>query len=155
MSRSDRVAQAIKREASIIIHDGLKDPRLGFVTITRVDLTPDLRFAKIFFSVLGREEDYKKTKKALASASGFIRSLIAQRINLRFAPEIMFKEDHSAEYSVRIQKILDEINSSGLPAGGIDTERPVCPASRGALKGRECIKQKDGPKRERRPHKKK
>ena len=115
MSRRDRVTQAIKREVSTIIHDGLKDPRLGFVTITRVDLTADLRAAKIFFSVLGRKEDYKKTKKALTSASGLIRALVARRINLRFAPEIMFKEDHSVEYSVRIQEILNEIKQKDEP----------------------------------------
>lgn len=109
MARSDRVAAAIKKEASIIIHDELKDPRLGFVTITRVEVTDDLRQAKIFFSVLGKEQDYKKTKEALDSALGFMRKLIAQRIKLRFAPEIMFREDRSSEYSVRIQQVLDEI----------------------------------------------
>jgi ribosome-binding factor A len=111
MSRQDKVAEAIKREASIIIHDELKDPRLGFVTITRVELTPDLSYAKIFFSVLGEEEDYKRTKEALDSALRFIRRLIAQRINLRFAPEIIFKEDKSNEYSIKIQKLLDEIKT--------------------------------------------
>jgi ribosome-binding factor A len=109
MSRQDRVAEAIREEASIILHDELKDPRLGFVTITRVELTQDLRSAKIFFSVLGKEEDYKKTKDALDSALGFIRKLIAERINLRFAPEIIFREDRSSEYSVRIQELLEEV----------------------------------------------
>lgn len=111
MARLDKVAEAIRKEASVIIHDELKDPRLGFVTITRVELTPDLRLAKVFFSVLGKEEDYKKTKTALDSALGFIRRLIAQRINLRFAPEIVFREDRSSEYSVRIQEVLDRIKS--------------------------------------------
>ena len=109
MSRYDRVAQAIKKEASIILHDELKDPRLGFITITRVELTQDLRSAKIFFSVLGKDDAHKKTKEALNSASGFIRRLIAQRINLRIAPEIIFKEDRSIEYSVRIQEVLEQI----------------------------------------------
>lgn len=109
MSRQEKVGEAIKKEVSIIIHDELKDPRLGFVTITGVEVTPDLRQAKISFSVLGKEEDYKKTKEALASALGFIRRLIAQRIRLRFAPEIIFKEDRSSEYSIRIQEVLEEI----------------------------------------------
>lgn len=109
MARHEKVAVALKKEISGILHDELKDPRLGFVTITRVELTSDLRYARIFFSVLGKEQDYRKTKKALESAGGFIRSLIAQRIQLRFAPEIVFKEDKSAEYSVRIQEVLDEI----------------------------------------------
>lgn len=109
MSRRDRVAREIKKYVSIVIHDELKDPRLGFITITGVDLSQDLRQAKIFFSVLGKEEDYKKNKDALDSALGFIRRLVAQRIGLRFAPEIMFKEDRSNEYSIRIQQVLDQI----------------------------------------------
>jgi len=108
-SRQDRVAEAIRQEASLIIHDKLKDPRLGFVTITRVEVTPDLRYAKIFFSVLGNEESYGKTKEALDSALGFVRKLVAERLNLRFAPEIAFYEDRSTEYSVRIEEVLNEI----------------------------------------------
>ncbi|MFH0855729.1 MAG: 30S ribosome-binding factor RbfA [Candidatus Omnitrophota bacterium] len=108
-SRQDRVAEAIRQEASIIIHDKLKDPRLGFVTITRVEVTPDLRYAKIFFSVLGNEESYKNTKEALDSALGFVRKLVAERLSLRFAPEIAFYEDRSTEYSVRIEEVLNEI----------------------------------------------
>ncbi len=116
MSRHDRVAQAIKEEVSVILHEKLKDPRLGFVTITQVELSADLRNAKISFSVLGKDKDHKKTKEALNSASGFIRSLIARRINLRFAPEIIFREDKSSEYSVRIQKVLEEIKELDNPA---------------------------------------
>ena len=109
MSRHDRVTEAIRKEVSLIIHEELKDPRLGFVTVTKVELTPDLRLAKIFYSVLGKEQEHKKTKEALDSALGFIRRLIAQRINLRFAPEIIFKEDRSGEYSVRIEEVLNEL----------------------------------------------
>ncbi|MFA5311260.1 MAG: 30S ribosome-binding factor RbfA [Candidatus Omnitrophota bacterium] len=109
MSRQDKVAEAIRQEASVIIHDKLKDPRVGFVTITNVEIAHDLRFAKIFFSVLGNEEAYKKTKQALDSSLGFVRKLIAQRLNLRFAPEIAFYEDRSSEYSVRIEEVLNQI----------------------------------------------
>lgn len=109
MSRQQKVAQAIKKEVSIIIHDELKDPRLGFVTVTRVEVTPDLRQAKIFFSVLGKEQEYKRTREALDSSCGFIRRLIAQRIRLRFTPEIIFREDHSTEYSIRIEEVLNQI----------------------------------------------
>jgi len=109
MSRQDKVAEAIRQEASVVIHDKLKDPRLGFVTITNVEITHDLRFAKIFFSVLGNDEAYKNTKQALDSSLGFVRKLIARRLNLRFAPEIAFYEDRSTEYSVRIEEILNEI----------------------------------------------
>jgi ribosome-binding factor A len=109
MSRQQKVAQALKKEISIIIHDELNDPRIGFVTITRVTITADLRYAEVFFSVLGKEEEHTKTRVALESALGFIRRLIAQRIQLRFTPEIVFKEDKSVEYSMRIEEILHEI----------------------------------------------
>ena len=109
MSRQDKVAEAIRQEASVVIHYKLKDPRLGFVTITNAEVTKDLRFAKIFFSVLGNDEAYKKTKEALNSSVGFVRKLIAERLNLRFAPEIAFYEDRSSEYSVRIEEVLNEI----------------------------------------------
>ncbi len=109
MSRQDKVAEAIRQEVSVIIHDKLKDPRLGFITIIRVEIAHDLRFAKIFFSVLGNEEARKKTKAALNSSLGFVRKLIAQRLNLRFAPELAFYEDQSTEYSVRIEEVLNQI----------------------------------------------
>ena len=109
MSRQDRVAEAIKKEVSLIIHDELNDPRLGFVTITGVEISQNLRHAKITFSVLGKDEEHKKTQKALDSALGFIRKLLAQRVKLMFAPEIIFREDRSSEYSVRIEEVLNEI----------------------------------------------
>ena len=109
MSRQEKITEAIRKEVSLIIHEELKDPRLGFVTVIKVELTADLRLAKIFYSVLGKEQEHKKTKEALDSALGFIRRLIAQRINLRFAPEIVFKEDRSGEYSVRIEEVLNEL----------------------------------------------
>lgn len=145
MSRQDRVTEAIRKEVSVIIHDELKDPRLGFITITKVEMTPDLRYAKIFFSVLGKDEDYKKTKVALDSALGFIRKLIAQRINLRLAPEIGFEEDRSVEYSVRIQEILEEIKELDKPKTLIEENTPRKPRKRGQVE----------PKKVRRVHKKK
>ena len=111
MSRHERVEEAIKKEVSLIIHDELKDPRVGFVTITRVELSHDLRNAKIFYSVLGKGDSCKKTKIALDSALSYIRSLVAQRINLRFATELMFCEDHSTEHSVKIQEVLNKIKT--------------------------------------------
>ena len=115
MSRQDKVAEAIKQEVSLIIHDELKDPRLGFITITKVEVTHDLSYAKVFFSVLGTEEECKKTREALDSALGYVRKLVSERINLRFAPEIAFSEDKSTEYSVHIQKLLDEIRGKDEP----------------------------------------
>jgi ribosome-binding factor A len=115
MSRQQRVEEAIRKEVSLIIHDELKDPRIGFVTITRVELSKDLRNAKVFYSVLGKEDACKKTKAALDSALGYIRSLVAQRVNLRFATELMFCQDHSTEYSVKIEEVLNKIKEINEP----------------------------------------
>lgn len=115
MPRHERVEEAIKKVVSAIIHDQLKDPRIGFVTITRVELSKDMRNAKIFYSVLGKEESHKKTKLALDSALGYIRSLTARRINMRFATELIFKEDHSIEYSLQIEEALNEIKEQDEP----------------------------------------
>ena len=143
MARLDKIVEAIRKEVSVIIHDKLKDPRLGFVTVTRVELTADLRLAKIYFSVLGKEEDYKKTKEALDSAKGFIRRLIAERINLRLAPEILFYEDRSSEYSVRIEEVLNEIK---------ELTKKTTPAAREKRARKE---KKREPRKVRRVHKKK
>ena len=114
MLRHDKFQEAIKREVSLIIHEELKDPRLGFVTITKVELTDDYRLAKVFYSVLGEDPEYKKCKDALASGLGFIRRLVGRRIRMRYTPEILFKEDRSSKYSVQIQKVLDEIKAEDL-----------------------------------------
>lgn len=118
MVRQDKLQEAIKREISLIIHDELKDPRLGFITIIKVELTADYRLAKVYYSVLGADAEYKKCEEALNSALGFIRRLVGQRIRMRFTPEIIFKEDRSAEYSVKIQKILDEIKDENRKRSG-------------------------------------
>lgn len=115
MARHERIAQTLKRELSLIIHDELKDPRLGFVTITGIDLAPDLKSAKVSYSVLGNEENCKKTKAALDSSLGFIRHQVAQRIKLRFVPELFFREDRSTEYSVKIEEILNKIKEKDEP----------------------------------------
>lgn len=115
MSRHDKVTHAIQKEVSTIIHDELNDPRLGFVTIVKVEMSPDLRHAKVFFSVLGKEEEKEKTREALDSSLGFIRRLVAERINLRFAPEIMFVEDKSCEYAFEIERALQEIKEHNEP----------------------------------------
>jgi ribosome-binding factor A len=144
MARYEKVAEALRKEISSIIHDELNDPRLGFVTITNVDLTGDLRYAKVFFSVLGKDQEYKRTKEALDSALGFIRRLIAQRIRLRFTPEIAFKEDRSSEYSIKIQQVLEEVKELSEP-------KPSTRA-RGKVKTRKEIHSE--PKKSRRLHKK-
>lgn len=111
MSRKDKVAEGIRREVSLIVQEELHDPRLGFTTITRAEVTPDLRFARIFFSVYGDQEQWKKTQEGLEHASGFIRRMLGERLGLRFVPEIVFKSDHSSEYSILIEQQLQEIKA--------------------------------------------
>lgn len=147
MSRHDKITEAIRKEISGIIHEELKDPRLGFVTIIRVELTRDYRYAKVFFSVLGTDEDYAKTKNALDSASGFIRRLIAQSLRLRFVPEISFREDRSCEYSIQIQKVLDEVKQLSQP------QPPPPSVKEAGAKTRRRVSFE--PKKRRRLHKKK
>lgn len=111
MSRREKVQEAIKQETSAIIHDELNDPRIGFATVTKVELSLDLKYAKIYVSVLGEQEKNNSTFVALEKAKGYIRKLLAQRIKMRFVPEIIFKEDKSAEYSIYISKKIDEIKN--------------------------------------------
>jgi ribosome-binding factor A len=122
MLRHERVKQAIKREVSSIIVNELQDPRMGFVTITSVDLSPDMRYAKVMYSVMGNAEQHKNTKGALASALGFIRTRVAETIKLRYAPEISFHEDLSTEYSVHMQEVFDKIKDLDGPEKHKDKE---------------------------------
>lgn len=109
--RSDRVRQQIKREASIILRDELKDPRIGFITITDVELSPDLRHAKIFVSVLGNDEERAKTMAALEHARGFVRTHLGRRIKLRYTPEVIFRSDTSLDSVSHICKLLNEVHA--------------------------------------------
>ena len=108
--RVKRVEAELKDEVSRIIHNDLKDPRLGFITVMKVKLTPDLRSAKIYYSVLGDEKSKKSSKIGFKQAKGYIRKLIAQRLRLRFTPEISFSLDDTSEYVQRIEDIIDKIH---------------------------------------------
>lgn len=107
--RKERVEDQIKKEVSLIIQRELKDPRAGFITITAVELSSDLKSARIFYSVLGDDESKDKSEQALKSASGFIQRQIGIRMRLRYTPQIVFKYDHSIERGARIEEILKEI----------------------------------------------
>lgn len=107
--RSERVAEAIRKEISEIIHKEIKDPRIGFITITRVRVTDDLRYAEIYFSILGNVDEVRKTLNGLRSATGFLRREIGKRLRLRFTPELRFKFDRSIEYSAHIAKVLEKL----------------------------------------------
>ena len=107
--RADRVAEQMKKELTDIISRKLKDPRIGFVTITDVEVTGDLQTAMVYISVLGDQKAEQDTLKGLERASGFIRSEIGSRIRLRITPEIKFEIDSSIAYGNRIESLLKEL----------------------------------------------
>ncbi len=93
-----------------MISRNVKDPRVGFVTITGVDLSPDLRHARIFVSTMGTEKQKAESLQALNHAAGWIRHELGQRIRMKFLPEVVFREDTSQEYGERIDRLLGEIH---------------------------------------------
>jgi ribosome-binding factor A len=113
--RADQVGAQVREEIMQIVRRDLKDPRIGFVSITQVRMSPDLRSARVRISVLGDETEQKQTLAGLRSATGLIRHQLGRRLeNLKVAPELRFELDPSIEYSVHISKRLREI----LPEGG-------------------------------------
>jgi ribosome-binding factor A len=107
--RLDRVNQLMKEEISTLLQRELKDPRLGFVTVTGVDVTKDLRTAKVFVSVLGDEQQWTASLAALEHARGFIRSWLRRNLDLRVTPELDFRADRSMEHAARIQSLLRDL----------------------------------------------
>lgn len=111
--RRFRVQEEIKRYISEIIQKHVKDPRLGFVSVTDVELSRDLSHAKIFVSVFGEEEEQIKTMEGLNRATGFIRTELGKRLRVRHVPELVFSYDASLEHGARINEILRELQSGG------------------------------------------
>ncbi len=110
-NRIIRINDEIQKEVSEIIRSDLKDPRIGVITsVLKVDTTSDLKYCKVYVSVLGDEDKKAEVLEVLKKAAGFIRSLIANRINLRVTPEFTFILDDSLEYSFKIDKIIKDIN---------------------------------------------
>lgn len=110
--RADRVSEAIKREMSVLLTQEAKDPGIHFVTVTAVETTDNLRFAKIFVSILGDEKTRQETMKALDRAKGFLKGEIGHRLQLRYAPDIQFRLDKSLDHAMKIKGILNEIKKS-------------------------------------------
>ena len=108
-ARIQRVAEQIKKEIGRIIQEELNDPRIGFVTITGVDLSPDLHLARVYFSFLGSKEQLRSTQIGLQRSAGYVRRLIGQRIKIRYTPEIRFKLDTGIEQSFHIAGILEKL----------------------------------------------
>ena len=114
--RPDRVAEAIRESVATFLTDSVKDPRvLGLVTVTGVDVTRDLRHAKIHVSVMGTDAEKAATMEGLASLAGHLRYRLSRTISLRVAPELEFKYDASIAHAARIDSLLEQIRASEPP----------------------------------------
>jgi len=105
--RTLRIAEQIQRELADIIRLELKDPRIGMVTITGVEVSPDHAYAKVFFTLLGDAGKVQETSDGLQHASGYLRSQLARRIKLRTVPQLRFKYDASVERGVNLSRLID------------------------------------------------
>lgn len=115
--RADRVAAAIREEVASFLSRGVKDPRItAMVTVTGVDVTQDLRRAVIYVSLMGSDEERRTTGEGLRSATGHLRTLVAKRVRLRFAPELEFRVDQSVEQASRIESLLARLRDGENPA---------------------------------------
>ena len=109
--RSERVQGLLLKEISALIQRGLKDPRIGFATVTSVDLSDNLKHAKIYISVLGTESEQNDTIVGLTNASGFIRGSLGKSLDLRHIPVLEFVLDETPKHVAKINKIIDELHS--------------------------------------------
>ena len=109
--RSERVQELLLKEISALIQKGLKDPRIGFTTVTTVELTNNLKHAKVYVSVFGTASEQSDTITGLTNASGFIRGSLGKNLNLRYIPVLEFILDETAKRVARINKIINELHS--------------------------------------------
>lgn len=108
--RTERVADNLLHEVAQILQKDVKDPRIGFVTLTGVKVSPDLRVAKIYYTVLGEAVNRKASAEGLASARSFIRREIGQRLRLRVVPDVRFLYDESMEQTLHVQEMLEDLS---------------------------------------------
>jgi ribosome-binding factor A len=110
--RPDRVAEAIREAVAMFLTEGVKDPRVkGLVTVTGVDVTRDLRHARVHVSILGSEAEKKETMEGLASVAGHLRAKLGRTLRLRVTPELDFKYDASIAHAARIDSLLEQIRA--------------------------------------------
>lgn len=109
--RSQRIQELLLEEISKLLQSGLKDPRIGFTTLTRVEVSDNLKHAKVFVSVMGSEQEKSDTLEALKNAKGFIRNSLGKNLYLRYLPELEFKKDENAEHVEKITRIINDLHS--------------------------------------------
>jgi ribosome-binding factor A len=115
--RSDQLGEVINHEMSDLIRTRMKDPRIGFASITDVEVSADLRHAKIYVSVLGTEQEQRDTLAGLNHAAGFLRHELAQRLTIRFTPEISFRLDKSIERGVELISLINKVTGNKRAEG--------------------------------------
>ena len=130
-NRRERIARVIREEASRVILYELADPRIGFVTVTKVKVSGDLQSAKVFVSVLGKEGDRTKTMRALAHATNVVRRAVAPRLKTRLMPSISFEFDESVEGAIRVESLIREARATDSDALKPDAA-PGAPVEEGA-----------------------
>jgi ribosome-binding factor A len=121
--RADRVADQIRMEVADILMRKIKDPRVRSVTVTDVELTSDLRIARVFVTAMGTDAEKREIFTGLAKASGFVRSELGRRLTLRYLPEVVFIKDISGPRGDRVLQLLDELQSKDEGSIGSSTER--------------------------------
>src|SRR5687768_2689800 len=128
--RQIQVAEEIQQIISVLLQREIKDPRLGFVTVIKAEVTSDLKYSTVFVSVLGSAEEQKASMEALTSSRGFLRRELASRMGMRFVPELRFKLDRGVEYSDRINRLLNELKEAeeSNAGGGVATEASGVPS---------------------------
>ena len=120
--REDQLSGVITRELSDLIRTRMKDPRIGFASITGVELSHDLRYAKVYVSVLGTSQEQRETMRGLGSAKGFLRHELAQRLTIRHVPEIAFHLDESIARGARVMDLLKQVQKESATASSDDAE---------------------------------
>ncbi|MGE5561343.1 MAG: 30S ribosome-binding factor RbfA [Chloroflexota bacterium] len=125
--RQERVNSQFKTELADLLRR-VKDPRIGFVSVTDVEVTPDLKQARVYVSVLGNEDARRDTLSGLRSATGFIKTELARRVRLRFMPDIEWRYDSSIEHGARINELLNQVKRSQDDSGTGDRQPDVPPA---------------------------
>ena len=111
--RSSRVADLLQRELAELLYRRIKDPRLNRITVTGVEMSDDLRYARVFYCFLGTEEEKQAVSDGLQKARGFIRRELGRRLHLRYLPELDFRYDASFEYGAKIERLLKELHDDG------------------------------------------
>lgn len=121
--RQRKLADQIKSLVSVIIDRKLKDPRKGFITVTHVKVSGDLRIASIYFTTLGDQEAREKSMEALKSATNFIRGELAPHLKIRFIPELRFFYDETADYAQHIDSLIRKIHETSPPPAPSESEQ--------------------------------